>query len=63
MTKGKQLVDLMGGPLPVTVEQLRTVTQGVCIIFLQKMFARRGPARNFPEVRTVASFPNDISRA
>ena len=29
MTKGKQLVDLMGGPLPVTVEQLRTVTQGV----------------------------------
>ena len=31
MTKGKQLVDLMGGPLPVTVAQLRTVTQGVCI--------------------------------
>ena len=27
------------------------------------MFASRGPARNFPEVRTVASFPNDISRA
>ena len=29
ITKGKQLVDFMGGPLPVTVEQLRTVTQGV----------------------------------
>ena len=27
------------------------------------MFVSRGAARNFPEVRTVASFPNDISSA
>ena len=38
-------------------------TRRLYIIFLQKMFVSRGAARNFPEVRTVASFPNDISRA
>ena len=38
-------------------------TRRLYVIFLQKMFVSRGAARNFPEVRTVASFPNDISSA